>query len=78
MLGNFENVGYCKPHCQCIYNVQIMEEKQTIIALGAGGSTKLYNSKTNELERIFNVKSIEDYTGRIDEMLERKAVLNKK
>lgn len=78
MLGNFENVGYCKPHCQCIYNVQIMEEKQTIIALGAGGSTKLYNSKTNELERIFNVKSIEDYTGRIDEMLERKDVLNKK
>ena len=72
MVGNFENVGYCKPNCQCIYNVAIMEEKQSILALGAGGSTKLVNTKTNQIERIFNVKSVEDYITRIDEMLERK------
>ena len=72
MVGNFENVGYCKPNCQCIYNVAIMEEKQSILALGAGGSTKLVNTKTNQIERIFNVKSVDDYITRIDEMLERK------
>ena len=75
MVGNFENVGYCKPECQCIYNVAIMEEKQTIVALGAGGSTKIVDNKLNKIERIFNVKSVDDYINRIDEMLERKNIL---
>lgn len=72
MVGNFENVGYCKPGCQCIYNVAIMEEKQSILALGAGGSTKIVDRNTNHIERIFNVKSVDDYINRIDEMLDRK------
>ena len=74
MIGNFENVGYCREGKECIYNVEIMEEKQTIIALGAGGTTKVYNRQTNQLTRVFNVKSVEDYTSRLDEMLERKMV----
>ncbi len=75
MAGNFENVGWCKEKCQCIYNVAIMEEKQTVIALGAGGSTKIVDTDTNRIERIFNVKSVDDYITRIDEMLERKKAL---
>ncbi|MEA5084558.1 MAG: coproporphyrinogen dehydrogenase HemZ [Lachnospiraceae bacterium] len=74
MIGNFENVGYCREEKECIYNVEIMEEKQTIIALGAGGTTKVYNGQSNQLTRVFNVKSVEDYTSRLDEMLERKMV----
>lgn len=73
MLGNFENVGYCKEGCEGIYNVQIMEEKQTVIAAGAGGSTKIYQSRNNNVERVFNVKSVDDYINRIDEMIQRKA-----
>jgi oxygen-independent coproporphyrinogen-3 oxidase len=72
MVGNFENVGYCKPDCECVYNVQIMEEKQSIWALGAGGSTKLVEPETDRIERIFNVKSVDDYITRIDEMIDRK------
>lgn len=72
MVGNFENVGYCKPECQCIYNVAIMEEKQSIIALGAGGSTKIVDNSLNKIERVFNVKSVDDYITRIDEMIDRK------
>ena len=75
MIGNFENVGYCKPDCACIYNVQIMEERQSIIAFGAGGSTKTVSSDGERIERIFNVKSVDDYISRIDEMLERKEIL---
>ena len=30
MAGNFENVGYSKEGKECIYNILIMEEKQTI------------------------------------------------
>jgi oxygen-independent coproporphyrinogen-3 oxidase len=72
MVGNFENVGYCKPGCQGVYNVQIMEEKQSILALGAGGSTKIVDNATNHIDRVFNVKSVDDYIARIDEMIERK------
>jgi oxygen-independent coproporphyrinogen-3 oxidase len=72
MVGNFENVGYCKNDCECVYNVQIMEEKQSVWALGAGGSTKLVEPETDRIERIFNVKSVDDYITRIDEMIDRK------
>lgn len=40
MAGNFENVGYARPGKAGVYNVLIMEEKQTIMALGAGATTK--------------------------------------
>lgn len=72
MVGNFENVGYCLPGKEGVYNVQIMEEKQTILAVGAGASTKTVDHGTNRIERIFNVKSVEDYISRIDEMILRK------
>lgn len=72
MVGNFENVGYCKKGKECIYNIKIMEEKQTILALGAGGSTKIVDYETDKIDRIFNVKSVDDYIERIDEMIERK------
>jgi oxygen-independent coproporphyrinogen-3 oxidase len=72
MAGNFENVGYSRPGKACIYNILIMEEKQTIIALGAGTSTKVVFPKENRLERVENVKDVEQYINRIDEMLERK------
>lgn len=72
MLGNFENVGYAKPGKECIYNIEIMEEKQTIIALGAGAITKMVYQNGERLDRVPNVKSLEDYITRIDEMIERK------
>ncbi len=72
MAGNFENVGYSLPGKACIYNILIMEEKQTIIALGAGTTTKVVFPSENRLERVENVKDVEQYITRIDEMLERK------
>ncbi|HHW30221.1 MAG TPA: coproporphyrinogen dehydrogenase HemZ [Clostridiaceae bacterium] len=75
ILGNLENVGYSKPGYECIYNVQIMEEKQTIIALGAGAVTKVVYPQENRIERAFNVKNVEEYIKRIPEMLERKKKL---
>jgi len=72
MVGNFENVGYCHPGKEGVYNVQIMEEKQTVLAAGAGASTKTVDPVTDKIERVFNVKSVEDYIARIDEMIARK------
>lgn len=78
MAGNFENVGYSKPGLECIYNILIMEEKQTIIAMGAGASTKIVfqneteGAQAGRIERIENVKDVTNYIQRIDEMIERK------
>ncbi|MBQ2614506.1 MAG: coproporphyrinogen dehydrogenase HemZ [Clostridia bacterium] len=72
-LGNLENVGYAKEGFDSLYNIYIMEEIQTILALGCGGVTKTVNRDTNRIERIFNVKEPQDYLLRLDEMLERKA-----
>ena len=83
IAGNFENVGYAKVDKAGIYNILIMEEKQSIIAAGAGASTKILldepiivpgsrNQRKTTLMRVENVKNIKDYIGRIDEMIERK------
>ncbi|KNF08703.1 oxygen-independent coproporphyrinogen-III oxidase-like protein HemZ [Gottschalkia purinilytica] len=73
ILGNFENVGYTTPQNECIYNILIMEEKQSIMAVGAGGTSKIYFPKEDRLERVPNVKSLEEYIKRVDEMIERKS-----
>lgn len=72
MAGNFENVGYAAKGKACIYNILIMEEKQTIIACGAGTTTKVMFPEENRLERVENVKDVEQYILRLDEMIGRK------
>ncbi len=77
MLGKLENTGYSKPGFESIYNIQIMEERQTIIAAGAGAVTKVVYPEENRIERAFNVKDVEEYIHRVDEMIERKRALLK-
>ncbi len=72
IAGNFENVGYAKLDKEGIYNILIMEEKQTIMAAGAGASTKFVFQNGKRTIRAENVKDIKNYVERIDEMLERK------
>ncbi|MBQ2803530.1 MAG: coproporphyrinogen dehydrogenase HemZ [Lachnospiraceae bacterium] len=74
MSGNFENVGYAKPGKLGLYNILIMEEKQTIVALGAGSITKLV-LPDGRIERCDNVKDVSLYIEKIDEMLQRKEEL---
>ena len=71
MAGNMENVGYAKPGKAGVYNVLIMEERQTIIACGAGASTKKV-CPGGAIERCENVKDVSLYMKRIDEMIMRK------
>lgn len=71
MSGNFENVGYATEGNFGIYNILIMEEVQTIVALGAGSITKRVFSD-GRIERCENVKDVATYIARIDEMIERK------
>lgn len=70
MSGNLENTAYAKKDCMSIYNINIMAETQTIIALGGGGSTKVVLG--DKIERIFNFKDPADYISRFNEILKKK------
>ena len=72
MTDNLENIGYAKPGLEGIYNILIMEERQNILALGAGAVCKFVDYKNNRIERVDNVKSLKDYIERIDDMIEKK------
>lgn len=72
MIGNLENIGFALPGKVCLYNVRIMEEQHSIVALGAGAISKVYFADENRLERFSNSKGLEDYMARIDEMIAKK------
>lgn len=72
ILGNFENIGYSLEGKECIYNIRMMEEKETIMAAGMGAVSKIFFPMENRIERVPNVKSLEEYLNRVDEMVERK------
>lgn len=74
MAGNFENIGYAKCGKEGIYNVLIMEEKQSIIALGAGSISKRV-FPDSQIKRCENVKDVALYIDKIDEMIARKRKL---
>lgn len=75
MVGNMENLGYSKVGKECLYNIQMIEDKQTIIALGADAVSKVVFLEENRIERFGNVKDIREYTSRIKEMVEGKRKL---
>ena len=76
MLSNLENIGWAKPGFYSPYNVYIMEETHSVLACGAGAVTKLRDTSSDWIERIFNFKYPYEYISRFDELIERKARIN--
>ena len=70
--GGYENVGWAKTGCDSLYNILIMEELCSVIALGGGASTKLAAPASGRIERIFNPKYPKEYIERIDTVIEKK------
>ncbi len=71
-VGNLENVGWCKTGHECLYNVFMMEECHTVLAVGAGAVIKLCEPGTHNVERIFNYKYPYEYISDFDKISERK------
>ena len=71
-IGALENVGWCLPGKHSIYNIRIMEDRQTVIGLGAGAVGKVYHPDEDRLERIANVSNYRIYSERFDETISRK------
>ena len=72
IMGNLENVGYSKEGMECIYNMAIMEEKETIMAAGMGAVSKIFFPEGNNIKRVPNFKGMKEYLERTDELIERK------
>lgn len=71
-VGNLENVGWCLEGFECLYNIFMMEECHTVLAVGAGAVTKLKEPDGRNIERIFNFKYPYEYNTRFGELMERK------
>ncbi|MGN1001562.1 MAG: coproporphyrinogen dehydrogenase HemZ [Oscillospiraceae bacterium] len=67
MAGGFENVGWCKDGKDNLYNICIMEELCSILAMGAGASTKLVTG-TGRIERFFAPKYPTEYIENIEKV----------
>ena len=74
MAGNLENTGYSLPGKEGLYNILIMEEIQSIVAIGAGSVSKCVHDN-GLIERCDNVKDIDLYLEKTDEMINRKTLL---
>ena len=72
MSGSFENVGWCRPGAEGLYNIYIMEELHSILSLGAGGSTKMVDAGAGRIERVFHAKFPKEYIQREDKRRENR------
>jgi oxygen-independent coproporphyrinogen III oxidase len=78
MTGNLENIGYALPGRECLYNIQMMEERQTIIGIGLAAATKVVNTCTMQLARCYNPKDLATYIRDVGKHCElRKGLLAK-
>ncbi|WMJ75820.1 MULTISPECIES: coproporphyrinogen dehydrogenase HemZ [unclassified Sedimentibacter] len=69
--GNSENIGYTLPEKESLYNIVIIEELETILACGLGASSKIKKQDGRHVP-LRNFKSLEEYEGRIEEILQKK------
>ena len=72
MSGGFENVGWCLPGAESLYNIAMMEELHTILSLGSGGVTKLIDAPAGSLVRVCNPKYPKEYLDKIDDIIKEK------
>lgn len=70
--GLLENVGFCISGAQSHYNICMMEELGSVIALGAGGVTKLCWERGEKIARVSNPKYPHEYIASRREIAERK------
>lgn len=75
MSGDLENVGYSKPGDESLYNIKIMEEKQTIIGIGAAATTKIVHGDGRAMDTSFHPKDLLTYMQGIDKYIKRRTDL---
>lgn len=76
MAGQQQNVGYARSGKACLYNIDIMEETASILAMGAGAiSKRVFPDRELRIQRAPNVTNVCVYIDRVQEMARRKEKL---
>lgn len=75
MTGAMENVGWTRRAQSGFYNIVMMEELGSVLALGSGGVTKLIDRATGAVTRHTNPKYPKEYLERLEEILEERETL---
>ncbi|MCR5758509.1 MAG: coproporphyrinogen dehydrogenase HemZ [Selenomonas sp.] len=75
MAGDLENIGCCHKGAEGMYNIQIMEEHQTIIGIGGAATSKVVDFKNKRMKSSFNAKDLVTYLRDIDGYIEKRRVL---
>ena len=75
MSGQLENVGCCVPGAEGMYNIQIMEEHQTILGIGGAATSKVVDFQEHRLKTSFNAKDLTTYLSGVDTYIEKRRLL---
>lgn len=75
MSGDLENVGCCRPGAEGMYNIQIMEEHQTILGIGGAATTKVVDFRAQRMKSSFNAKDLVTYLRDVDIYIEKRRQL---
>jgi len=75
MADNLENVGYALPGRECLYNIQIIDERQTIIGIGPAAATKAVDPGDWRLTSSYMPKDLSTYINHLDKFLDRRREL---
>jgi len=72
ILAHGENVGYTLEGHPCLYNIQMMEERQTVLGFGVGAGSKIVNTGDWSVDNFYNPKDLTVYLARLDDLIRRK------
>ena len=75
MAGDLENIGCCHAGAEGMYNIQIMEEHQTIIGIGGSATTKVVDFARKRMKSSFNAKDLVTYLRDVDIYIDKRRAL---
>lgn len=73
--GANENVGWAQPEKACVYNIDVMEEICSNIAVGAGAITKRVFFGGGRIERLASPKDIPTYLNKCGDIIKKRGQL---
>lgn len=72
MLGHLANIGYAKPGTECLYNIQMMEERHPIIGVGPASASKMPLADGHHLDKLNMPKNVQAYYNSFQQLLAKR------
>ncbi|WP_126939323.1 coproporphyrinogen dehydrogenase HemZ [Veillonella sp. VA142] len=76
MVGQMENIGYTLPNYESIYNIQMIEERQSILSIGPGSVSKWIGGTDFRQQKQYMPKDVDTYIQDIQRLLEKRTLLS--